>query len=152
MTNEFDFGSLEIIETSVVGPNGKKYILREANEESVARFTNARTRCMTLQDGGVTAVAGMGDLSLLLVSLCLFEVGEDGEANLKKNVSVEVLKSWPGRVIRPLFDEAKRISEIDQDDDVESLEKQYKELGERIAKIREDMAKNEPESWEIGSS
>ena len=148
--DKFDFGSHKNIEISVVGPDGKSYILREAFGDAVAQFNNARGRCMRFEDGGVSSVDGQGNLELYLVSLCLFNVKEDGSPNLESNVSRGVLGRWPARVIKPLFDKSKEISEIDMDDNLESLRKQYKELGERIRKMEEDAAKNEPNSTEIG--
>jgi hypothetical protein len=152
--NEFNFGSLEVIDIPVTGPkpNGGSFILKEASGQAKAEFTNARTRCMTLQDGEVTGVSGVGGLEMLLVSLCLFKVDEEGIATGER-VRKDTLKIWPGKVISKLFNKAKEISEIDQEDgDLESLRKQYRKLGEQIAKMEEDMAKNEQGSTETGSN
>lgn len=148
--DEFDFSSHKVIEIPVTSPTGKKHVLREASGDAVARFNSARSRCMRFQDGGVSGVEGMGGLEMLLVSLCLFNVDEEGKPNLNSTVSQTELKSWPGRDIAELSNEAKKISEIDMDDDLDSLRKQYKDLGERIQEMEDDAAKNEPTSTEIG--
>lgn len=150
--DDFDFGSLEIIEIPVVGPNKKKYKLREASGDAVARFNNERTRCMKFQDGGVSGVSGQGQLEMFLVASCLFNVDEDEEPIPTKPITMNELRPWPGKVVTRLFNKAKEISEIDLDVDLVSLRKQYKELGERIAKMEEDEAKNEPSSTETGLS
>ena len=141
--NEFDFGSLETIEVPVVGANGKKYILREASGEAAARFNSMRGKCAKYTDGGVSEVSGIGHIPLFLVSLCLFNMKEDGTANLQSTVVLSVIQSWPERVIKKLYAEALRISEIDQDDDLDNLKEQHKELGEKIIKMEKDAAKNE---------
>ena len=150
--NEFDFGSLETIEIPVVGANGKKYILREASGEAAARFNSMRGKCAKYADGGVSEVSGIGHIPLFLISLCLFSVKEDGTANLQSTVALSVIQVWPERVIRKLYAKALEISEIDQNDDLDSLREQYKELGEQSAKMEEDAAKSEQKSTETGLS
>ena len=150
--DEFDFGSLEIIEIPVVGPNGKKYILREASGEAAARFNSMRGKCAKYADGGVSEVSGVGHIPLFLLSLCLLNTKEDETANLHSPIVLSVVQGWPERVVKKLYAKALEISEIDQDDDLDSLKEQYEELGKKIAKMEEDAAKNELKSTEIGSS
>lgn len=150
MNDEFDYDSLEVIDVPVKY-GGKKYVLREASGDTGRKFNDARTKCMHFQDGGVSGVEGVGGLPIYLLSMCLFETDEDGVVQPKRHVTQEALKSWPERVIQPLFMKAREIGELDQDS-LESLRKQYKELGERIAKMEEDAVKNEPKSTETGFS
>ena len=151
-TDEFDFSDLKIIEVSVKGPNGKSYMLREASGAAAAQFNNARAKCAKFKDGELESVTGPGRLPLYLISLCLFNTKDDGTANINSSVSLSVIQPWPDRVIQKLFDKSKEISEIDEDDDLESLVKQRDELNEKIAKLEEDAAKNELESSETGLS
>ncbi len=149
--DDFDFGSLEAIEIPVVGPDKKPYILREASGDVVAKFNNARGRCVQFRDGGMSAVNGQGDLEAFLVSLCLFHVKEDGTADFKKPVRAPIIRSWPERVVKPLFEKAKEISEIDEPDDLAALKEQRKKLNEQIEKLMEDSpAKNEQDNTPIG--
>lgn len=154
MSNEFDFGSLEIIEIPVVGPDGKNYILRETSGDAAAQFNSMRAKCAKYAGGDVSEVTGVGQIPLFLVSLCLFNVKEDGAINLNSPVAPGVLRSrsWPERVIKRLYAKALEISEIDQDDDLDSLRKQYQELGEKITKMEEDAAKNEQNTSGTGSN
>ena len=147
-----DFSSHEIIRIPVVGPDKKSYILCEGSGDTVAKYNNARARCAKYKDGGLAGVEGAGDLEMLLVSMCLWNDKGDGTPDPQKPVAYSVLRSWPGSVIHRLFDEAKRITEIDADDDLASLKKQRSELDEKIRQIEEDAAKNEPSPSETGLS
>lgn len=162
MSNEFDFGSLEVIEIPVVGPDKKPYILREASGDAVAKFNNARGRCVQFRDGGMSAVAGQGDLEALLVSLCLFHVVKEADeeidmnhpelwkADLKKALTAMTIRSWPERVVKPLFDKAKEISEIDEPEDLAALKEQRDKLDKQIKDLEESEAKNEQDDTPIG--
>ncbi len=158
---EFDFGSLEVIEVPVVGPDGKPYVLREANGDVAARFNNARGKCVQFRDGGMSAVDGQGDLEIFLVSLCLFHVNQNAAnwnledqstwtADLKRSVNGPVIRSWLERVVKPLFQKAKEISEIDEAEDLKALKEQRENLDKQIKKIGEDEAKNEQDDTPIG--
>jgi len=145
----FDFGDLAIIKIPVVGPIGKKkYILIEASEDAAARFANARGECAKFKDGGLSGVKGLGDLPRFLLQLTLFNTNEDGSLNPQSPISHAALSKWPTRVVKPLYTEALKISEIDDDQDLKTLKKQREELDERIAKIEEDAAKNVPSDTE----
>jgi hypothetical protein len=150
MFENFDFGSLQLIEVPITGPDRKKYMLREASGDAVAKFNNARARCVRFQNGGMSAVDGQGDLEPLLVSYCLFEVYDTGEV-ATKSVPVAMVRNWPERVIRRIYDKAREISEIDQDGSLEDLKKQRDKLNEQIAKMEEDASKNEQEPSATGS-
>jgi len=147
--DEFDFGSLEIIEIPVTGPDGKKYILREASGDSVARYNNARAKCLRFQDGGISSVEGQGYLDLLLLTLTLCRAKEDGSADLSKYISKTTLQGWPNRALKKLAVKAQEISEIDDNDDLDTLKKMRDKLNERIERL-EGSAKNGLESTEIG--
>lgn len=159
MNCEFDFGSLELIQIGVIGPDKKRYILHEPSEDAVAKYTNARSRGAKFQDGELHCVDGQGDLEYLLVSYCLFEAKPDPEGPVRfpdcdmqftadgsKPINVNVLKNWPSRVVRPLFEKAKDIGEIDLDSDLASLRKQRDKIQRLIDRIERDSAKNVPSS------
>lgn len=149
----YDFSDLEIIEIPVTGPDKKKYILREASGDAVARFNNARAQCVKFTEGGGHTVRGPGHLEIFLLTLCLFQTDEDGNAILTSSVKEGTLKPWPDRVLSKLFDKAKEISELDQEDsDLESLKKQRDNLNVEIEKLEsEETLKNESSPTETGS-
>jgi hypothetical protein len=63
----------------------------------------------------------------------------------------EVVGSWPSRIVKPLFERAKEISELDEDETLEGLVEQQAKLGKRIAKMRKESAKNAPSATMDGS-
>lgn len=147
---EFDFGDLTIIEIPVTGPNKKNYILREASEAEAARFDNARAECAKFKDGGMSAVVKLADSRRFLVGMCLFCTNEDGTRNPASLIAPNVLIKWPSRVVKALYNTALEISELDDDQDLDALKKERAKLDERIEKLEEDAAKNEPSGTESG--
>ncbi len=143
MNDQYDFSSLAIIEIPVVGPDGKRYMLREASGDAVAKFNNARARCIQFKDGAMASVSGQGDLEVLLVSYCLFHTDETGAAKLNTPVDIKLIRSWPNRVVKPLYDAAREISEIDAEDDLPTLKKRREELDRQIKQVEGTSAKNE---------
>jgi len=57
MTEVFDFSNHQIIDILVKGPNGKDYVLCQANGDTVAKFNSARARCARYQDGGMSGLS-----------------------------------------------------------------------------------------------
>lgn len=154
MTTEMDFADLSLIEIPVT-VGDKKYILREASEDSACKYRNAMLRCTKLgPEGKPASVHGIADVEPLLVSMCLFEALPDGSGFKNSCTRVETVRSWPSRIVKQLFEKTKEISDLDEEDeDKESLEKQKKEVEEKLAKLEEDnAAKNMPESTEDTSS
>ncbi len=144
MSDELNFDDLTPIEIPV-SVAGKKYVMREADEETAALFNNARMRGTRLEDGKVVGLpTDMAGVQSLLVSRCLFIVDKEGVPT-RQYVKRTTVNSWPARVVKPLFEKAKEISELDEDETVEMLVKQRAELTERIVKLQEEAAKNEPE-------
>lgn len=161
--NEFNFSSLEVIEIPVVGPDNKPYVLREASGDVVAKFNNARGRCVEFQEKGIHKMHGGGDLEAFLVSLCLFHAARDSNneevdmdhpelwtADTKKPLTAMTIRSWPGKVVKVLFDKAKEISEIDEPEDLKALIEQRDKLDKQIKGLEEDQAKNGLVSIPIG--
>jgi hypothetical protein len=141
---EFD-GELTEVPVRV---NGVEYVLREATGDVACKYRNAITKQTTLtesQDESRTIKVGnIADSEPYLVHLCLF----DTENN---NVPLSKVRSWPPKVVSALYNRAKEISELDQDEDVESLIKQRDKLNQQIAKLqKEDPAKNEQSGIPLG--
>jgi hypothetical protein len=105
----FDLGDLEPKSVSYkIG--GKPYQLREASSAAAAKFRNASISGAKLADGKIVGIGNVGDVEPLLVSLCLFQLGTDG---VWATVPLDTIKSWPARIVKPLFEMAKEISQLD---------------------------------------
>lgn len=94
-----------------------KYILQEADEDTATKFRNLATKGMTMQDGKMSFGSGLGDMEPFLVSRCLWELNEDG--SIRRQAPEQLVRSWPSRVVKPIFDEAKRISLLDEQESPE---------------------------------
>ncbi len=143
---EFD----PIVETleEIVVPvtiDGVAYTLHEATGEAACQYRNAAIACSRFGDKGKLAgIQGIGDLEPLLVSLCLRDAAS-------KPVPQKVIRAWPARVQKRLYDTAKKISQLDETDDLETLKKQRDELDERIKEMDEGNYPNSPSATTDGS-
>lgn len=105
---DLDFGSLERIELPVTAPDGTKYILREASEDQAVKFKNAQmSRVLLGPQGKPQKIDGMGDLEPMLVAMLL--VGEN-----ERPINENLVRGWPSRMVRKLFDAAKDISGLNE--------------------------------------
>lgn len=114
---------------------GKPYVLKEASAEAVRKYRNAQLRATRVdKDGRPVGLGDMADVELLLVNQCLFDASG-------RQVALQVLSSWPGRIVKALFQRAQDISELrERDDTEEALTKQLEETQERLARVREAKA------------
>lgn len=133
-----------------------EYVLVEASGEVATRYQNAIFRSSKLDDGKLVGMDGLADASLILVSGCLFPV-KDGKRG--PNVSLATVKSWPNRLVKQLFETARDMSDLGDNDTVESLEKQIAGLQKRLKTLREKgkspeelAAGNEPGAGTDGST
>ena len=105
--NSLDFSTLEPIAVPV-RYGGKSYTLREATGGAAVKYRNAMLACARLgPDGKPVSVSGLADLEPMLIASCLFD--EQG-----KPVPDKTVREWPSRVLRQLFETAKRISGLDE--------------------------------------
>jgi len=133
-TDELRFDDLTPTEVPVYLA-GKSYILREASGDAACKYRNAMLACTRLgPDGKPSSIQGMADIEPLLVSMCLYNA-EEGDKSFGKCVPLNIIRSWPSRVQKSLYDKVKEISEIGEED----------EEGE------EEPAKNELKDTEVGS-
>lgn len=141
--SELNFEDLEPRQEEVP-IDGKKYLLKEASGDAACKWRNALLKATKLSpDGKVATMDGMADTEPLLVSMCLFEMGDNGGL---KVVSLNKVRNWPHRVQRALFERAKEISELHEaGDSIEALEKQVEVLQERISKLKAEKAADEAE-------
>lgn len=147
-----DFDGLEPIEVPFK-LFGRDYILREPSEDAAAKFRNANLKGLRMQDGKVSGAEGLADSQKLLLSQCLYYADKDGNLPLDKDgdpdprflVAVQRVGKWPARVAKPIFERAKELGKLAEDETEESLVKQIAKLQEQLARKRgEDPAKNAP--------
>lgn len=117
---EFDLSAPIVIPVKLKDKDGelKDYELREANGDVACRWRNAILQRTTLgPDGKPSSLGAIADTEPILVSLCLFEAGTN------RNVPVGTIRQWPSKVQKALFEKAKEISELDDDEEVKKKAK-----------------------------
>lgn len=113
-TTEMTFDEIELISIPVrIG--GEDFVLREATAEAAGKYHDAIIKSTRMSDGKITGSDGLGGVEPLLVSLCLFRAAKSGRQ--EEAVSLIEVRSWPTRVVKPLFERVKEISELDAKDD-----------------------------------
>lgn len=137
-----NFESIEPISIPVTIA-GKNYVLKEATADVACKYRNIILKSTKLNvDGRVTSMEGLADAEPFLVSLCLFEV--DGDK--LKPVPITTIRSWPNRIQKALFAEAKNISELDEKETEAILQKRIKDSQEKLEGLRsgalEEASKN----------
>lgn len=140
--DSFNFDSLAPQETPVT-IEGKKYVLREPSEAAALRYRDACIRGAKMEDGVVT-MGAVAEAQPLLVSLCLFEIISEQNGEPKNvGVSLQTIKGWPTRVVKPLFEAAKEMGGLNEGTP-EELEKAIAKLQKQLAKARtkDDAEKN----------
>lgn len=137
MNLDLDFSDLEPKQTEVfkIGPNN--YVLREATEDAAVKFRNAGMRGMRMVDNKVVGMDGVADAAPLLVSLCIFQVLEgNGKDPIYKTVKLETIRSWPTRIVSRLFDIAREMSGLDEDDNEETILKRIEKDNKKLYELR----------------
>ena len=114
-----------------------QYYLREATEDAAVKYRNAAMRAARFTDGKLSSVEGVADVEPLLVSLCLYQITPKGDVP----VQLATIRGWPARIVKPLFEKAKQLSNLDEGEDEAGIQKQIEDLSERLAKMREDKNK-----------
>ncbi len=124
-----------------------KYILREASGKAACLYRNAMFSHTALgPEGNPVSFKGMADIEPLLVSLCLFRA----EGNVP--ITIEAVREWPSRILTSLYDKAKEISNLAEDEDTtESLIKEQKALDKRKKALSESQSKKVPSNTTAGS-
>lgn len=136
---EFNFEDLEPIAIRV--PIGKKsYILREATGDDACKWRKYLFRSTKMEGGKpIMSMETLADSEPLLLSYCMHEEYTDKDGQTKeRKVDLAVIRAWPNRVIRPLFEKAKAISALDEQDETEEqLVQKIGDLNEKLVKLRE---------------
>lgn len=107
--DEFDFNDITPA-SRVVKIGGKSYTLHEASTDAACRYRNKHFSGAKYGDGKLERMEGIADADPLLLSCCLTD-----ETN--KMVTLEVIKKWPERIVKPMVAWIKENSEIDSGED-----------------------------------
>lgn len=132
-TLQFDESEL-VLKEEFIRIGKKRYLLRQADEGGCTQYRNAGIACARLdsETGKPDRIEGLAALQPLLVSLCLHE-------EIKgqwQRVSITVVKTWPGPVVKKIFERAKEISDLAEAPvSLEALKTQRDKLNEQIAKM-----------------
>jgi len=122
----FNFDDLTPISIPVTY-NKSQYTLREASGDAACRYRNAVMACTVMSpEGNIIGVRDVASVEPLLVSLCLYD-------SQGANVPQEIIRTWPGRIVRQLFITARDISELSPEETEESLLKQQSEIAARLS-------------------
>jgi hypothetical protein len=147
MSEQFDFDFDQGQPTEVkIRFQGKNWTLREASEETAVKMRGMQLSNARVVGGQLQAnVDRIAESQAFLVSRCLFD-------DENKPVKVEVIRSWPSRVVKPLFERCKEMSGLAEQDDQPALEKRFVELVGKLGAL----AATEPErqqwaEWMIGA-
>ena len=140
--HDLNFEDLTPIERPVsIGQ--KKYILREASEGAACQYRNATLKGARMADGKIVGMDGVADAEPLLVSLCLHPVGPNDKIRLDTSgnpvpTDLRIIRAWPPRVVRALFDTLKEISPgLEEKEDQKALEKRFAETTEKLVALSE---------------
>ena len=103
-----ELDSIEPWAVDGIAYRGKLYRLREPSAGDGHKYRASRAKGTRLVDDGKTILLGeTGETEILLVALCLREVGADGR---EREVPPQVVRGWPDRVVSALYAEVKRRS------------------------------------------
>ena len=160
----FDFADLRPLEVPVripvkegkFHPDGapRDFVLKEATADVARIYRNAQMRSTKLVDGKPAQIDGFADADLLLLHGCLFEVLQAPAAGAQPALpphgvlAKSFISSLPNRVSRPLIAKCKHISGLNDDESIESLERQRKSLDEKIAQMRKERKGSSAEGGE----
>lgn len=106
MSENLDFDSLQPIELEVK-IKGRVYALREASEGVAVDHRNAILASTTFVNGKASSVRNLATVEPQFVSGCLFD--DNG-----KKVPVQIITTWPAKIVKKIYAEAKRISGLNE--------------------------------------
>ena len=125
---------------------GNPYILFEATEKAASEYLDLGVSKLAFTKGDVSGMSGGSANSAVLVSRCLYRatINEEGERQSIDSVHIETIRAWPSRIVKPIFEMALKISDLEAKESKEDLLKQKAEIEKKLAELDEDAAKNEP--------
>jgi polyhydroxyalkanoate synthesis regulator phasin len=114
----------------------KTYYLREPSEAIAVEYQNMATRATTITDGEMK-LGNLNDAEPYLVSKCLWEKINEQDKEIERNVPLGLLRLWPSRVVRPLFDKAKEMGRLGQNESEDGLKKEITRLQKKLKKMQD---------------
>lgn len=120
---------------------GEMYTAHEATEDAAVKFRNAALKNARLEDGRMVLHAhGLGDTEPLLVSLCVRDKDD-------KLVPESLVRSWPSRIVKPVFQKLREISDlVEQEMTPEKCTEEIRRLSKLRTKLLEGKRGNSPEA------
>jgi len=93
--------------------SGKKYIFVELSGEERDSYLNDIGGRMRTENGKPAGIKNFNGMHAFLISLSLkcVETGEPVPVNVKE------IQKWPARLVSKLFDSAKKLSALDEEDE-----------------------------------
>lgn len=166
--NVMDFDSIGSPDPVEVKYEGKTYWLHEPDAEAGTNYRNALLNNMTMgPNGRPTKVTNIASVEKTLAGDCLF-TEQDRKSKTCKKVGARELERWPTRVVKSLFEQAKKMGDLDEGEPdyivqfrnalalpsspvslkdlrefVGSLNGEYEDLKDWIKPSPEELAKNE---------
>ncbi len=133
--------------------DGKGYILREIGGEGSVAHQNAAMASIEMVDGKIQKAKNAGNLDIIFLSWCLYTYKREEPKFDNIRVPEVELRSWPNRVLKKLVKRAKEISEVDQPETKEALEKVIEDAQKKLVELEAgNAAKNELSDSEAGST
>jgi hypothetical protein len=128
----------------------KEYVLREASEDIIVKYQNIQIGAARMAEGKVVGISGLADAEPALVAGCVFEViyASDGTVRSEKPMTIQEIRTWPHRIVKPLFNDIKEMNGLNEEDNIEVLEARIKNDQERLTRLKSgkddesSMAKN----------
>lgn len=124
---------------------GKEYVLREATGAAAKEFKAGQLDSIGYDPDTKKPSrfkSSILDAQARLISRCLFHVG--GETP-NAPVAVATLLTWPERLVQQVFKRLSKISDLDQDDDADSIK-------EKIAALQKELERKETAEARLGKS
>lgn len=146
---EFDDEALTEV---IVKIGSARYILQEANGDIVVQHRNAVLAYTKYNEkGSIASISGIASAEPLLISKCLYTTvpvdkdQPDGPVVKGALAGLAFVNNLRHRTMKKIFNRLKEISDMNEEETVESLEKQREELTQRISELKgaEEKAKNE---------
>jgi hypothetical protein len=123
-TEEYNFTLDEV--TFPVKINGENYLLVEADAGTAERYKALTLDNVVMTQGHkgqgnkIERLTAMAQIENFVVSRCLKKIDAAGA---RHDVSIETIKKWPNRVVRPLYDKISQISSLTESDEEKSKAK-----------------------------
>jgi hypothetical protein len=119
---------------------GETYTCQEASERAAANYRGRAMECLIppREEGGQpTMTSKMAHVQAMLVAECTTR----NVTGKNAVVTEEEVNDWPARVVKVVFDRLKEISDLNEADTVEALEKSRERVEAKLKKLK---AQNDP--------